>query len=72
MVPEVQQAYWDNLDLGETLGEQELKARRGSRGTRLVTQLGLNTVTHKPSCNSNYPGLFISDSDSIVMHALLF
>lgn len=39
MVPEVQWAYRDNLDLGEALGEQGLKARRGSKDTRLVTQL---------------------------------
>lgn len=72
MVPEVQWAYRDNLDLGEIVGEQELKGRRGSKDTRLVTQLSLNTITHKSLCNNNYPNIFISDTNSIVMHALLF
>lgn len=72
MVPEVQWAYRDNLDLGEALGEQGLKARRGSKDTRLVTQLSLNTITHKPSFNNNYQNFFIFDSNSIVMHAFLF
>lgn len=45
MVPEVQWAYGDNLDLGETLGEQGLRARRGSKDTWLVAQLSLNTIT---------------------------
>lgn len=68
MVPEVQQAYLDNLDLGETLGEQGPKARKDSKDTRLVTQLNLN----KPSSNNNDPNVIISDSNSIVMRALLF
>ncbi|TWW57913.1 Collagen alpha-2(XI) chain [Takifugu flavidus] len=36
-VSEVQLAYLDNLDLGETLGQQGPKARRGSMDTLLVT-----------------------------------
>lgn len=72
MVPEVQRAERDNLDLGVTLEVPGLKARRGSKDTRLVTQFSLNTTTHKPSCNNNYPNFFFSDCNSIVMHALSF
>lgn len=50
-VSEVQLAYPDNLDLGETLGQQGPKARRGSMDTLLVTLSNQKTLPNRDKLN---------------------